>query len=122
MANLERIQANNANLQECIDKANTLPDANGGGGSIETCTVTIEVAQTLGGELQYVVAYTNANGVAVTEELTSDRWLPVEYTLTVAKNTLLFCEGYPTLHSGDVQAIDEQALVYIIKGDAFFGI
>lgn len=27
MANIERIQANNANIQECIDKANALPDA-----------------------------------------------------------------------------------------------
>lgn len=32
MTNTERIQANNAELQECIDKANALPDAGGGGG------------------------------------------------------------------------------------------
>ncbi len=31
MANLERIQANNANLQLLIDKANTLPEAGSGG-------------------------------------------------------------------------------------------
>lgn len=29
MANKERIKANNANLQKCIDKANSLPDKSG---------------------------------------------------------------------------------------------
>ena len=33
MANLERIQANNALIQNCIDKANSLPNAGGDGGS-----------------------------------------------------------------------------------------
>ena len=33
MANLERIQANNALIQNCIDKANSLPNAGGGGNS-----------------------------------------------------------------------------------------
>lgn len=35
MANLERIQANNALIQNCIDKANSLPNAGSGGGGSE---------------------------------------------------------------------------------------
>ena len=41
MTNQERIQSNNAELQECIEKANALPNA---GGSID---VTAEVGQTI---------------------------------------------------------------------------
>ena len=41
MSNKTRLQTNNANLQSLINKANALPDAGSGGGSIETCTVTI---------------------------------------------------------------------------------
>lgn len=42
MSYLTQLQTNNTNLQACIDKANALPEAgSGGGGSVETCTVTI---------------------------------------------------------------------------------
>lgn len=42
MSNKTRLQTNNMNLQALIDKANALPDAgSGGGGNIETCTVTL---------------------------------------------------------------------------------
>lgn len=41
MSNKTRLQTNNINLQALIDKANALPDAGSGGGSVETCTVTI---------------------------------------------------------------------------------
>jgi hypothetical protein len=41
MSNKSRLQTNNENLQSLIDKANQLPDAGGGGGGIETCTVII---------------------------------------------------------------------------------
>ena len=39
MSNKSRLQTNNTNLQELINKAENLPDAGGSGGSIETCTV-----------------------------------------------------------------------------------
>lgn len=42
MSNKTRLQTNNTNLQALINKANALPDAGSGGGSAETCTVTIE--------------------------------------------------------------------------------
>ena len=41
MSNKTRLQANNTNLQALIDKANALPEAGSGGGSVETCTVTM---------------------------------------------------------------------------------
>ena len=44
MSNKTRLQTNNTNLQALIDKANALPEAGSGtgGGSVETCTVTID--------------------------------------------------------------------------------
>ena len=45
MSNLSRIQANNDNLDVCIAKANALPDAGSGGGSVETCTVNFSVGK-----------------------------------------------------------------------------
>lgn len=41
MSNKLRLQTNNTALQGLIDKANALPDAGGGSGSVKTCTVTI---------------------------------------------------------------------------------
>lgn len=41
MSNKTRLQTNNTNLQALIDKANALPEAGSGGGSVETCTVTV---------------------------------------------------------------------------------
>ena len=41
MSNKSRLQTNNSNLQSLIDKANALPNAGSGSGSVETCTVTI---------------------------------------------------------------------------------
>lgn len=40
MSNLTRLQAVSSSLDTAIDKAENLPDA-GGGGSVDTCTVTL---------------------------------------------------------------------------------
>ena len=45
MTNSERLQANNANLQLCIDKANSLPDASGGGEPTPTQEKSIEIGE-----------------------------------------------------------------------------
>lgn len=44
MANLERIQAVNLRLQECIDKANSLPDA-GSSSTEDLSTILAEQAE-----------------------------------------------------------------------------
>jgi hypothetical protein len=44
MSNKSRLQTNNTNLQALIGKANALPEAGGGSGSVEdvdTCNVVI---------------------------------------------------------------------------------
>ena len=41
MTNSERINSNNALIDEAIAKANALPDAGSGGGGVETCTVVL---------------------------------------------------------------------------------
>lgn len=35
------LQSNNAELQEILDAVNDLPDAGGGGGGVETCTIIL---------------------------------------------------------------------------------
>ena len=57
MSNKSRLQTNNINLQELIDKANALPDAgsDSGGGNIATCNVYIIMGMTTEGRF---AAYT----------------------------------------------------------------
>ena len=56
MSNKLRLQANNTNLQELINKANALPDAGGssGGGRVETCTVTLNVVGSLNVDISFI--------------------------------------------------------------------
>lgn len=63
MSNKSRLQTNNTNLQALIDKANNLPEAGSGGGSVETCTVTLNVADSVGVNRSYrIVCMTYENG------------------------------------------------------------
>lgn len=62
MAYLETLTSHNTQLQGLIDKANALPDAggSGGGGSVETCTVTIDC---INGNIAHIAATIVENGV-----------------------------------------------------------
>lgn len=58
MSNKSRLQTNNTNLQELINKAENLPDAGSGssGGGIETCTVHLTglTGSTYNGDVRYM--------------------------------------------------------------------
>jgi hypothetical protein len=86
MSNKTRLQTNNTNLQALIDKANSLPDAgSSGGGSVETCTVTlIGEAPIIGAEKFWY-----------TDETLNIRYVSLPdfnetTTLTVVKNSIVF--------------------------------
>ena len=89
MSNKTRLQTNNTNLQELINKANALPDAgSGGGGSVETCTVTLSSdAPSSGTESVY---YTNGSNEVQTV------FFPLfgdSINITVLKNSILTTYG-----------------------------
>lgn len=112
------IQTHNAQLQEnstllaqAIDKANALPDAGGGSGEIETCTVVFT-------STGFNMGYTNGNQAYVEEPIIE------ETTLTVAKNTLLWTYGSCETHTGGIQ-VPVQAYEYylfLITGDGTINI
>ena len=95
MSNLERIQANNAELQECIDKANALPDA--GGGSIDTSGLTATADKVLLGE-----TFIGANGEM--EEGTIPQVEDSTIVLNPSNSRSQIPEGY---HSGNGTVIAE---------------
>lgn len=122
MTNLERIQANNAELREAIEMAESLPNAgSGGGGSIETCTLTVE-----SGILQEdvsmngydpLIIYTDGSSNIVTDVLPLATELRVgTANYTVAKNTIVyFAYGIGVLE-GDCTILD--FYIMHINGDS----
>ena len=60
MTNSERLTSHNALIDEAIAKAEALPEAGGGGASVETCTVTV----TCSGQLNTVIAASFVDGDA----------------------------------------------------------
>lgn len=111
MANLTRIQANNAELQECIDKANNLPDA--GGGSIDTSGLTATAGTVLLGE-----TFIGANGEI--EEGTIPQVEDSTINLNPSKVHYQIPKGY---HSGNsIVFVDyDQLLVTPSKDRQFLG-
>lgn len=61
MSNKTRLEAVSSALDAAINTANSLPDAGGGGGSIETCTVTIECPNSY----QWDVCYSVYDGSSI---------------------------------------------------------
>lgn len=111
MSNLERIQANNAELQECIDKANALPNA--GGGSIDTSGLTATADKVLLGE-----TFIGANGEM--EEGTIPQVEDSTIVLNPSKVRYQIPKGY---HSGNgTVGVDyDQLLVTPTKQTQIFG-
>jgi hypothetical protein len=117
MSNKTRLQTNNTNLQALIDKANSLPDAggSGGGGSIETCTLTLRGACPLNGD--ETVHYINSSLTAQSADFPD---MMATNTLTVVKNSFVFFVGSLTLGaSGGITRITTiSGRLYFISGDA----
>ena len=116
MSNKSRLQTNNTNLQALIDKANALPDAGGsGGGSVETCTITVMLDSPAPTFPQII--YTNTNMQIVSEDLEG------QLSLTVVKGTILISSGGSSddaVVSGDAERIGYGGgrAMFKINGDA----
>jgi hypothetical protein len=93
MSNKSRLQINNTNLQALIDKANALPDAgSGSGGSVETCTVTINKT----GAFSVRAYYTTLEDTVVGTNASSPGPMPL--TIECIKGSILYLYGF----GGDV--------------------
>lgn len=111
MSNKSRLQTNNNNLQALINKANSLPDAGGGGGSTDTCTVTLRV----GGGTCY---YTDGNTLELTTTSTGNA------TITIPINSILAFTSWNSMvrASGSYSLIfyNQRYAAYYISGDCSF--
>lgn len=107
MSNKSRLQTNNTNLQELINKANALPDA--GGGSVKTCTVGVSLdAPALMAPIAY---YTDSNMIIQSVSLSDSN------TLTVPIGTLLVTAGGSLIDSitGDGEKLAYNGGISVFK-------
>jgi hypothetical protein len=119
MSNKTQLQTNNTNLQSLIDRINaakdtaaSLPEA-GGGGSLETCTVSLRLdGPTMKDSLVY---YTNENQELATETFRSS------ITIKCLKNSIISTNnggiGVNTSGSLEVLYRHGQCLVLHVFGD-----
>lgn len=121
MSNKTQLQTNNADLQSLIDRINTakdtaasLPEAGGGGGgSLETCTVSLRIdGPTMGDTLVY---YTNENQELATETFKSS------ITIKCLKNSIISINngGMGVNTSGSLEVLYRrgECLVLHVFGD-----
>lgn len=97
MSNKTILQTNNTDLQSLIDRVNTakdiaasLPEAGGGGCSLETCTVTYNpFSPAVPGD--YQIKYTDSTG-----KINTTNYNPMQnIEIVCQKNTLIFFEYIP---------------------------
>jgi hypothetical protein len=60
MSNKTRLQTNNNNLQSILNTVNSLPSGGSSGGSVETCTVSIDFSGLFSGQV-LSITYTREN-------------------------------------------------------------
>ena len=115
----EQIQQHNTTLQALIDTANALPEAGSGsgGGSVETCTVTIspDIMNSFTSPTYY---YTEAISMTIQSLTTQDA------TIIVPKNTILIIINWSSysLADGACNQIFYNSIytAYEITGDCTF--
>lgn len=88
MSNKTRLQTNNTNLQELINKANSLPDAggSGGGGSVETCSLTINDS------MMRVAMVIYQPTLGETVYITADPMTPASGTYEIVRGSLFYID------------------------------
>lgn len=116
-----QIEKNTTDLQAILDAVNALPDA-GGGGGIETATVTIGA----GVYSSIIICYVDSSGNAATVT-TGETGNQNGLTLTVMKKSLIaFTQGYNLTNgysvvgvSGGVSRIDNGIFFVASSGTIF---
>ena len=131
----EDLDAELTTQESLISQLGTILDSkasggSGGGGSVETCTVELEIELSLGVEYDdgyFVVCYTNAQNEIATVladdwTIESSLWGGMAYlTLTAAKNTMLYAHFQPANVYGAAEPLDPDtwgaSMVFIIRND-----
>ena len=88
MSNKTRLQTNNNNLDVCIAKANSLPNA--GGGSIETCTVKITFDQSLSSVIHFAYSSIDEEGKIYSTVLYNPNYVGSIQSLVVPCGSLIY--------------------------------
>lgn len=116
MSNKTRLQTNNTNLQALIDKANSLPDADSGGGSgggsVETCSLTIT-------DSTWMIAtfiYQSASGELVV--IVADPMTPASGTYEVACGSMFYIDGAQSAGSSCNGCKSIAAYAYMVTAGA----
>lgn len=112
------LQSNNADLQTILNKVNALPEAGGGGGgSVETCTVTFRKGSSMTepGMGTGTVYYSDGNG-AVKNTLFN---IVNNTTITVIKNSIIYVSGG---WSGTISTATNATLLYSYTAIAVYSI
>lgn len=97
MSNKTQLQTNNLMLNTFVNRINaakdtaaSLPEASGGSGSVETCTVTYDPFSPASDD-GYQIKYTDSTG-----KLNTTNYNPMQsIEIVCQKNTLIFFEGIP---------------------------
>lgn len=117
MSYLETLNSHNTQIQNLINKANELPEAGGGGGSIELCTVTITLFGPSAGDMN--VYYTNGSSGLMQVEITG-----ASTVIEVMKNSFICTNFGFSNRDPDAAFIDwgPPVKLFFITDDATFNI
>jgi hypothetical protein len=113
MSNKTRLQTNNINLQNLITKANNLPDAGSGGGSVETCTLILNGEGP--GFSDAAIYYLNSSNALIADTFPN---FNESKTYTILKNSIIVFYGLKPMNYGELTILVSEgptAACYISK-------
>lgn len=90
---MSNLNNNTTQLESLLVKINALPDADSGGGSVETCTVTVSMSGL--GATFFVTAYENGQTCGKSQNVASNRSVVLE---NVVRGSYIVCTGSTALN------------------------
>lgn len=122
MSQKTELQSNNTDLQAILATINALPEAGGGGGSVETCRVMFADFEIPEDALDSIIAYTDENSQVVSKayrefdvHVLSASAYDVYGSVTVKVGTLFYINSWMDLVEGEGIVLDRSA--FVINGD-----
>ncbi len=120
MTNSERITAHNARLAAMKETVAALPDA-GGGGSVETCTVTAYIVMASSSERQALIYYTKNSEL---QTISLSVYGELNTTFEADKNTLVYFDNlncdtlsYASITGGKILRLENVRVLISLEAD-----